>query len=213
MSKTIETWDYQDGFVDGSNPEDYNGEFITGRTCVLAAGAPTMPDDPEAVADYYVIGVTQGVTLTQQKQIQRVMELGSKETILVPGASVGALQLQRVWYSGASLMKVLYRFVEERDEGTEEIEALANQPGYGDVYLNLASGLFDQPLGLVLTFAKQSNPVTEDDPDAGNERLGQIFLENCYIGNHGVSMTANAIVLAEQVSLQYERMIPVSVLG
>lgn len=203
--RNIGTWNYQDGLVTGQSSSDYLGEFITGSTCVLAAGPPVYGDGE--VGNYIVIGVTQSVSLSQQKSVQRILEVGSRDNIIVPGTSGGALQLSRVWYSGPSLMKALYQdYVDNNDE---EIEELWTQPGYGDVFLNLASGLFDAPIGLVLAFTKQANTVTEGDSEYESEHVGRIFLENCYITNHAVAMQAGAVVLAEQVGVQYERMHPV----
>jgi hypothetical protein len=45
-----------------------------------------------------------------------------------------------------------------------------------------------------------------------NERdVAAVYLEECYISNHGMQLSANSIVVAENVSLRFERVIPIKV--
>lgn len=201
MSKSMAAYNYQDGFVDGGNACSYNGKFITGRTCVLAAGKPCFEDNAEDLGNLKTIGVTNDVALSQAKQLQRIYELGSNENLIVPGRSAGQLDLTRVYYSGNSLLKALYDYVDPDD-----LAALKGPvPGYGSNFLNLASGLFDQPCGILITMTTLGNSVMKHD----NILVASLFAENCYVQNHGLSFSANAVILAERVSLQYERLIPV----
>lgn len=202
MSKTIGTYNYQDGFVDGTTPKDYIGRFITGRTVAMSASRYSTYADNTDVANLYTVGMVQGLSYSQAKQLQRLFELGSSENTIVPGRSVGTIQLSRVWYHGPNFLKVFYTGVSDA-----EIKALRGPvPGYEDLFLNLSSGLYDNPFGLLLTIHTQGNALSTHD----SKLAGQVFLENAYIQNHGIQMSAQAVVLAEQVSIQYERAIPVN---
>lgn len=202
MSKTIGTYNYQDGFVDGTIPKDYIGRFITGRTIAMSASRYSTYADNTDVANLYTVGMVQGLAYSQAKQLQRLFELGSSENTIVPGRSVGTLQLSRVWYHKGNFLRVFYTGVTD-----EEIKALRGPvPGYDDLFLNLASGLYDNPCGLLLTIHSQGNALSTYD----STLVGQLFLENAYIQNHGIQMSAQAVVLAEQVSIQFERAIPVN---
>lgn len=200
-SRSVNAWNYQLGFADGSEPRDYSGKFITGRTCVVAAGHPIFEDNTSDVGSLKVLGITQSLSLNQAKQLQRVYELGSSENVIVPGRSAGTLALTRVWYSGRNLLKALYGNVTD-----EQLEALLGPvPGYGNVFLNLASGLYDHPFGLLIIATSQGNALTEQD----NLLVASVFAENAYLQNYGVTMASQAVVLAEQAVIQYERLIPV----
>jgi hypothetical protein len=202
VSKTIGTYNYQDGFVDGTTPKDYIGRFITGRTVAMSASRYSTYADNTDVANLYTVGVVQGLAYSQAKQLQRIFELGSSENTIVPGRSVGTLQLSRVWYYGPNFLKVFYTGVSD-----DEIKALRGPiPGYEELFLNLSSGLYDNPCGLLLTIHSQGNALSTHD----SKLVGQLFLENAYIQNHGIQMSAQAVVLAEQVSIQFERAIPVN---
>lgn len=202
MSKTIGTYNYQDGFVDGTTPKDYIGRFITGRTIALSASRYSTYADNTDIANLYTVGMVQGLGYSQAKQLQRLFELGSTENSIVPGRAVPTLQLSRVWYYGPNLLKVFHTGVKDA-----EIKALRGpMPGYDDLFLNLASGLYDNPCGLLLTIHTQGNKLSTHD----SKLVGQIFLENAYIQNHGIQMSAQAVVLAEQVAIQFERVIPIN---
>jgi hypothetical protein len=65
--------------------------------------------------------------------------------------------------------------------------------------------MFDHPCGIYIAMMSQGNALTTHD----SELIASIFLENCYVQNIGLTMAAQAVVLAEQVFVQFERMIPV----
>jgi hypothetical protein len=196
MGRTIGTFNFRDGFADGTSARDYTNKFITGRTCVLAAGNPIYEDNTD-IADLLVIGVTQNWGLNQQKQLQKVFELGSDENTIVPGRSQGRFQLSKVWYNGPTLIKSLYPNLTQ-----EQIDAMYKKPGYGDFLFNLESDLSDTPFGLCFVVF-----------DLANTFVGGGFFENAYMETSGTAMSAQAIILAQQVSVQYERVFPIPQLG
>lgn len=201
MPQSVSNYDYQVGFADGTNPKDYNGRFITGRTCFLAAGEPIYEDNADDLSKLKVIGVTQNIGLQFQKQLQRIFELGSSENLIVPGRAVPSLSISKVWYSGPNIQKALYPNVTE-----EELDALKGQrPGYNNTYMNLASHMFDHPCGLLMVMTSQGNSLTTYD----NELVAAYFAENCYIQASGLQMAANSVVLAERSALQVERVLPI----
>jgi hypothetical protein len=71
-------------------------------------------------------------------------------------------------------------------------------PGYKNIFLNLASDLFMQPIGLMLYFK-----------DSNNESVYAAYAENCVIPNHDLGMDAGGTVMQENVSIQFERLLPI----
>jgi hypothetical protein len=73
-------------------------------------------------------------------------------------------------------------------------------PGYENIYINLASDLFAQPIG-ILMYIRDINLHT----------LGAMYFEACYLPNHSIGMDAQGVLIQESVSVQFERAVPVAV--
>jgi hypothetical protein len=78
--------------------------------------------------------------------------------------------------------------------------AIDERPGYGDFFINLASELFKQPLGL-LFYLK----------NALGQPYGAGYIENAYIGSHQMNIQAGQNIIIEGCSLQFDRIAPVNV--
>ena len=68
----------------------------------------------------------------------------------------------------------------------------------GNLWLNLASDVFSQPMGLAL-FLKDSNA----------DIVGAYYFEYCHVTNHGFGTEAGGTIISENVGISYERMIPI----
>jgi hypothetical protein len=73
-------------------------------------------------------------------------------------------------------------------------------PGYENLFLNLASDLFNQPIGLLL-YIRDSNEDT----------VGAVYIEACYIPNHTWATDAQGVMIQESAAVQFERAVPVAV--
>lgn len=176
----------------------------------------------------YPIGLTQNVALSQNKAISRIFEIGSDRSYFISGRSVGQLSLGRVVYHGPSLLRALYAYYNTETDtspGSYQIDSLADAasshgiapfaaggegevsaglhsvkipPGYGNMFLNLASDLFSQPMGLFLVFKD----------NAGNN-VASVYLDQCYVPQHSIAVDAQGLIIQESVGIQYERMQPV----
>ena len=208
----------QQGLVDG--------QFISGAFTLLAAGPPRLANVGGAAgaagaisgqaADqmFYPLGVIQNFNLSHNKNINRVFEVGSERSYFISGRTVGQLGLSRILYHGPSLLRVLYAYYQDLLTPTivppvfpnVAAGAVANQhnvivpPGYENLYLNLASDMFSQPVGILL-YMRDSNEDT----------VGAIYFEACYIPNHTIATDANGVIMQENVAVQFERGVPVAV--
>jgi hypothetical protein len=161
----------------------------------------------------YPIGVVQNFNLSHNMQVNRIFELGSVRSYHIPGRVMGQIGLGRVLYHGPSLLRVLYAYYQDIIPPTFVQPVFSNigaatvanphdviiPPGYENIFLNLASDLFTQPVGL-LTLMKDSNEDT----------LGAGYFESCYIPNHSLSTDAMGTLIQEQCAIQFERMVPVN---
>lgn len=222
---TLSQWQPYDQYVQGGMVD---GRFMSAAFTLLAAGPPrlsaiggvataaglvgTGAAGEDQIA--YPIGLVQQWSLGQNMNLARFFELGSSRSYFIPGRTVGQLSLARVMYHGPSLLRVLYAYYSDIIPDTVvnplyssvAPDFVDNQhdvmipPGYENVYLNLASDLFSQPIGLMLIM-KDSNEST----------LAAYYFESCYIPSHQIGTDAMGVVIQESVSVQYERVVPINV--
>jgi hypothetical protein len=202
-----------------------DGRFMNAAYTVVCAGPPRLSQvgGPEflgaaltggsAAEDMlaYPIGVIQNFNLSHNMQLSRIFELGSVRSYFIPGRVMGQIGLGRVLYHGPSLLRVLYAYYTDIIPPTfvdpvfpniatvDNLHDVIIPPGYENIFLNLASDLFTQPVGLLLMM-KDSNEQT----------LGAGYFESCYIPNHSISTDAMGTLIQEQAGVQFERMVPVN---
>ena len=129
---------------------------------------------------------------------------------------MGQLGMSRIMYHGPSLLRTLYAYYQDIIPptmvpsviGDNNVGAItvANAhdvkvpPGYENLYLNLASDLFSQPVGLMMYFR-----------DSNEETVGAVYAESCVIPNHTIATDAQGTIVQENVAVQFERVVPVAV--
>jgi hypothetical protein len=211
----------QSGLVDGA--------YAHGGFTLLAAGPPRLSDvggainmtaalAAGAVANQIVlpVGIIQNFNLTQTRAFSRLFELGSERSYFISGRTVGQIGLGRVYYHGASLLRILYAYYMDLLPGggvlikpmfpNQALQNIANPhdviipPGYENIYLNLASDLFSQPIGLML-YIRDSNLRT----------LGSLYFESSFVPNHSWVVDSQGVLIQESVAVQYERIVPVAI--
>lgn len=205
-----------------------DGQFLNASFTLLAAGPPRLANIGSATLAaggiaaaagddiVFPIGIVQNFNLSHNRQFSRVWEIGSERSFFVAGHTVGQLGLSRVMYHGPSLLKVLYAYYQDLIPPTTiqsvigvnnlSMMTVANahdikiSPGFENLYLNLASDLFNQPVGLMVYFR-----------DSNEDTIGSIYLEACVIPNHTIATDAQGTIIQENAAVQFERGLPVAV--
>jgi hypothetical protein len=201
---------------------------ITGGT-PGTEGALDTADEGDMV---FPIGVLENIGLSQSKQLQRIFEIGSTRSYFIPGRVIGSLSLGRVLYHGPSLLKVLYAHYKQSAGDADfqfnhlpkgatmslagvnvpdpnaamldlpqlqaELHRVRYNPGFEDLWLNLASDIFNQPTGMALYF-RNAMDVT----------VGAIYLEECYVQGHQLSVSSGSVLVMEGASLQFDQLRPI----
>ena len=202
-------WTFTDGHVQAV-PE--SGDFLSSESVVICAGPATVP---EVVDNIVPIGLVQNATVTQNKQIQQLYEIGSRQPIFVPGRTVVQAALSRILFDGPSLMRALYKIVQPDASGPDVIDPAdlnldstshpENTPGnpyqpgeyQAKFFMNLASEFFNKPVGLAFMMN-----------DMENEKYGGFYLENCLIQSHQLSLAGQQTILVENVGIRCSRVVP-----
>ncbi|NCU30839.1 hypothetical protein EOM57_03460 [Candidatus Saccharibacteria bacterium] len=229
---SINNWNFDDKHVQENLT---GGDFIGSHSVVICATAPRLSeigssgivdasssfaddDTNESMGTGFAIpiGVMDSSAIQQDRQLQQIFEIGSTRSYLMSARTLTSMQLNRVMYKGANLLRMLYAYYpalgsngvdqSNRLDGIEEIDStticpeIKNGPGYHNFWMNLSSDIFSQPMGLVL-FMKNNH----------KQDVGAVFLEECYVQNHSLQVSANSIVMAESSVVRCERIVPIKV--
>lgn len=210
----------QAGMVDGA--------YANAGFTMLAAGPPRIANIGGAAAFAQAvsgtgqsanqivlpIGIVQNFNLSHTRQFNRIFELGSERSYFITGRTVGQLGLGRIYYHGASLLRLLYAYYQDLlpptvvpamflNAGASSVSNPHNvviPPGYENIYLNLASDLFTQPIGILMYIR-----------DINQDALGAVYFEACYLPNHTWATDAQGVLIQESVAVQFERAVPVAI--
>ena len=204
-----------------------DGQFLNASFTLLAAGPPRLAtvagtfagsglSEGKANDIVFPIGVIQNFNLSHNRQFNRIFEIGSERSFFISGRTVGQLGLSRVAYYGPSLLRVLYAYYQDLFPPTVVPSVIGAQntgallvanphdvkiaAGYENLYLNLASDLFNQPMGLMCYFR-----------DSNEDTFGAVYMEACYIPSHTIATDAQGTVIQENAAIQFERLMPIAV--
>tara|TARA_Y100000034_G_C6656183_1_gene287454 strand:- start:195 stop:581 length:387 start_codon:yes stop_codon:yes gene_type:complete len=116
-------------------------------------------------------------------------------------------------YHGPSLLRVLYAYYQDIIPPTFVDPVFSNlgpslvqnphdviiPPGYENIFLNLASDLFTQPIGILLMMK-----------DSNEDTMGAGYFESCYVPNHTMATDAMGTLIQESAAIQFERLVPIN---
>jgi hypothetical protein len=218
----LRNWEFREFHVQ----EDVEGgDFVNAASTLIAAGPPRLRDTVGGLGNVqtgegrdtqktfvFPIGIVEAVSVSQARQLQRLFEIGSKRSYFIPGRNVGQLSITRTLFDGPSLMRALMAYLPAalvaQFDAPQLLQSNAilgasdfrNAPGYRDFFINLDSEAFDQPMGIFIAHK-----------DANAQNYGGFYLENCFLNSHSMSISATSTLIAEGVTLQYDRMVPLRV--
>ena len=200
-------WDYKRHHVQPYHNAEATSQL--GSKAVLIAVGPPTNDMKVADRKPIVMGFVQNLSMQQQKQIMEVFEVGSERRYFVDNPTRNMMQLSRALISGPSLLKIVGSGMIHGANGLDEVPAGGakggdiNSPGAAadaNLWINLAADLFSNPLGIELQFK-------EFQGDGDSTTYGTIYLQNCKVQSHGLSMQSQQWMLQEDMSLIFEHVI------
>lgn len=220
----LSNWQPYSRYVQGGKVD---GQYMSAAFTLVAAGPPRLANIGGAVGaaaalsadasgqDFaFPIGVVQNMNLSHNRQFTRFFEIGSERSFFISGRTMGQMSLSRVMYHGPSLLRVLYAYYQDLLPPTVVPFVFPNQgpntvanphnvkipPGFENIFLNLASDLFSQPIGILIYFR-----------DTNEDTVGAMYLEEAYIPSHTIATDAGGTVIQENAAIQFERGVPVAV--
>ena len=194
-------------------------DIVESGTVLICAGpaelASTNGVDNPSGTRIVPIGLVETAQINMNKPLSRIFEIGSKLSYIIPGRTVGGIALNRVFFDGPSLLKVLYAGEIKHDaaDTVNKYARFQSNPkiggdptkndafahiGSGNIAMNLASSFFEQPIGLAFYFRDQQN-----------DTVGQIYFEGCSVSTYNMGISANMNVLTESVNMEFIRVVPI----
>jgi len=201
-----------------SGPAEYTAPVEDGQTVRSDIGPDTL----------IPVGLVQNASIAQNKQIQQLNEVGSRQLFTIPGRAYAQANIARILFDGPSLLFALSTYY--NTEGSDELcipNVQKNSPGdptkeypatsndvdgvtvidqadstIGGFWGNLGSSVFNKPLGLGFVFL-----------DTESEFYGGVYLEKCYIASYNIGISAQQTILLENVSLRATRVRPIKLNG
>jgi len=220
----LSEWSPYDRYVQGGMVD---GQFLSAAFTMIAAGPPrlaniggstgaaaTLSSNGAGQNWAMPIGVTQNINLSHNRAFARFWEIGSERSYTIAGRTTGQLSLSRIMYHGPSLLRMLYAYYQDLVPPTVVPYVFPNvgpalvanphnvkiPPGFENIFLNLASDMFSQPVGLLIYFR-----------DSNEDTVGAIYLEQCFVPSHTIATDAGGVVIQESAAIQFERAVPVAV--
>lgn len=175
-------WDFKDKHLDPNIDAADANKFMSAARCILYA-APAGKGT-SAKAEFQRIGVVQGYSWGESKQVDMIFELGSDIPYLIPGRTTGQISIQRVLLSGQDLLNLVFNSDVNGKKTTPEnwIRSIRD--------INI-------PLDLMFCFYGEGNTGKYD-------AVYTRFFKNCWFTSRQESIQAGQILVAESVSLMYE---------
>ena len=229
------------------------GQFINAESVLVAAGPPTLAQtegydlkaaDPAGTRNVdgvqgdsvFPIALLETFGLQQNRQLQRIFEIGSSRSYFIPGRCIGSVSLGRTFYYGPSLLRVLYAYWSGNFE---------DGGGIGTDKNTSASGGDDLIHYTATTQGKTGTSVVDRYPQGVNVKrtpgyghflidlasdlfaqptglalyfkdnlantFGGFYLENCYVQGHQMTVSSGSVLIMEGVSIQYDMLVPMDI--
>jgi len=210
----LSSWDFSKDHVDSSISR---GLFISSKTVLLAA-----VEDPTKVLTQIANGETsdkvkKGITgrpigiisdwsVVQQKMLQRLFEVGSAQSYIIPGNTSASFSIGRVMFSGSSVLSEAYNISSDDGDNAKEAgfkiptDAAANNSDEEYMALNLSAKIFDKPTTLLWLFKNNDNKT-----------VGAYLFVDAQVESYQISGNAQSVIIAENAQFQFTKVYPLNV--
>lgn len=239
--------------------EVVNGEYITSEAALIAAGPPRLDnlrnltgtrfEDSLSVAldsapiTLQPIGLLSNFQANQNRNVNRLFEIGSARAYMIPGRHFAAFSMGRIMFFGPSLLRMLYAWYPNENlqfshgvfragEGLNQsfgpggewpTIGVEDAPGFGpsqNVNVVGQQNNSDSPnnnadfwINLTSIVFRQSLGLCMLLKASNNKTYGACYLEDCMLEGHGFGLDANNVVITEAVNGQFDRIRPIHILG
>lgn len=176
---TVPSWEYQDKNIQGNIEQS---DFTRADRVIIYTAPTPLPGQTSSAMS--AVGLIQGMTHTEQKQLQMLFELGSAAPMIVPGLTQGQINLNRVLLNGMNFLNTIYHGSAAENLGPDQILRSIR-----DV---------NRPFDLMIA----KYPVLDDTTAA--KAVETTLFRGCQIQSRSESISAGGVVVFEQLNLMYQ---------
>lgn len=200
-------WDFKGEYVSTLKEDGYErfSQFsATPDTTIIFAGPARFTGLGGNTADLIPIGLVDGIQYQSSPQLQRLFEIGSNRSFFTRGKTASTISFSKMLADQANVLKALtnnaYR-PEMNIDGPKSPGADSPNP---DIMMNMDSEYFSVPFGLMLVMKTRGG-------NGGNGKiLSASYLEYCMFSGYQFSITSQTPVIMENIGVEFDRMVPVS---
>lgn len=226
------TWDFQNYHI---QQDLRGGQFVSAESTLVAAGLPNLSNYSESDGDLtvYPIGLLESVAVQQNKQLQRIFEIGSSRSYFIPGRTIGSLSIGRTFYFGPSLLRALYAYYKSDGDSAKigtaaagatisigdpareiaDPAAILIDTGYEDMHVVLRPPGEDYfYVDLASDLFAQPTGMAIYFKDYNSNSVGAFYLNECYVQGHQMTISSGSVLIMEGVSLQFDSITPIKML-
>ena len=186
-----------------------SNKFASAKSILVCAGPERSQD--VTVDALQPIGLLQDFNMQQNVNIQEIFEIGSRGKYFIQGRPARQVSMSRLLFNGPSLMRAMYRHASVNFDANSPANLLPGASADALLFLNLASKFFERPCGLLLRIeSMETGNDGVDNELQSTDQIGAVYLEECYIRTHALSLNANQVVVGENVTLTYDDMVPMA---
>lgn len=195
-------WDWKAEYVErmanGAGLELFAESSVTPDTMLFLAGPPRMGTSgfTEKLSP---IGLVTDVTISTDNQLRPIWEMGTDITYFTRGKALHTMQIGAMVANKASLMRIL-----SRQSPTHTTKLPDNS--FNKFWMNLDSETMSKPFGILVLFNVKGS-LTKP---GGSDNIAAVYLENCNIGSFNFGMNNQALLLQENVTIMFDRMVEVN---
>lgn len=193
-------WDWKASFIerlaDGAGMELFTESSLTPDTMLLIAGPPRVASEgfTEKLSP---LGLITNWQYSVDNQLQPHWEIGTNQTYFTRGKAIHSLQIGAMVANKPSLMKLLSR---ASPTAVEDFPKDQN----GQFWMNLDSDTLSKPFGILCLFKTKGGM----QPNNGTS-IGSVYFENCNIGSFSTGASNQDIVIQENVTIMFDRVVSV----
>ena len=206
-------WDWKGEYVDGLGSGDGLERFSQGSatqdTTLIFGGPARFTGIGTDTTKLHPIGLIDGFSFNSASQLQRLFEIGSNRSFFTRGKTISQISVGAMLADQQNLMKVLSRESVNANgiAGKYSTNSSGTKaPGIGNFYMNLDSEALAVPFGIFMLFK------TKGSTNGKNLRgtiLGAAYLEYCMLSNFQFNVQSQSPVIAENVAIEFDRVVPV----
>ena len=201
-------FDWKNNYMSKLNQDGYErfSQFSASPdTTALFAGPARFTGLSGGVGDLVPIGLTDNIQMSADAGLARLFEIGSNRSFFTRGKTQHAISLSKFLADQGNVLYALSQQAYRPAMNNGGMGAPGAESPNSAIQMNLDSESFAVPFGLLMVFKTRGG-----GSDGMGQALAGLYLEYCMFQNYSFAVASAQPVIAENVSIQFDRPVPVS---